>query len=299
MTSKRLSSLRPRSLSTQVSQEEKRPINDIGPNGETYLTHALRCNRTDDVRKYLKNGANTNICNSDGELPLMIAVQNNNLEAVKLLLQNNANVDGHFSNGCGKTPLIMAVEKQYLSIATALLEHKATVDACYMEQGPTPLCSASGEGNLSFVTLLLHKGANINYQDDEGCTPLMYAAINGHVPVIKRLLSKNAATCLVNKDGFTAEQLLQKNHPQLPELSELLQLFQDKHMAYLRDVKTTLFVAAEIDNPPEQKIENKSANEKMAPSDNMIYRFFSPPKNDGDPGQYFEPYLVNEVCRFL
>lgn len=63
---------------------------------------------------------------------------------------------------------------------------------------------ACTNGDLTKVTDLFGKGANIEYQDDDGRTPLMHACHNGHIEIVKFLLSKNSNVNASNNKGLTA-----------------------------------------------------------------------------------------------
>ena len=60
--------------------------------------------------------------------PLLIAVNDNNLHIIDLILRSGrANIS--ISNNDGKTALILAVENQNIEIINALLGEKASVEA--------------------------------------------------------------------------------------------------------------------------------------------------------------------------
>lgn len=54
--------------------------------------------------------------------------------------------------------------------------------------GWTPLNSASDNGHVDVVKLLLEKGADLTVANNSGWTPLHAASLNGHIEVIKLLL---------------------------------------------------------------------------------------------------------------
>jgi ankyrin repeat protein len=88
-------------------------------------------------------------------------------------------------------------------------------------QGHTPLIAAAGAGRSEVVKLLLDKGADLNYQNQEriitkgrkhprkktkfGGTPLMHAVKGGHTKVVGLLLAKGAdLNAMDAKYGLTA-----------------------------------------------------------------------------------------------
>ena len=54
--------------------------------------------------------------------------------------------------------------------------------------GWTPINTASSNGHIEVVKLLLEKGADITIASDSGWTPLNSASDNGHLAVVKLLL---------------------------------------------------------------------------------------------------------------
>jgi ankyrin repeat protein len=65
------------------------------------------------------------------------------------------------------------------------------------------LVQAAGQGKQRFVTLLLGKGYNVNYEDGGGTTPLSGASVGGHEEMVSFLISKGAA--VNRKDGLAGE----------------------------------------------------------------------------------------------
>ena len=67
------------------------------------------------------------------------------------------------------------------------------------------LLQAAREGNISQVTELIRKGADVNAKDDEyGFTSLIKAAANGHTNIVKLLLDKGAD---INAEATARERL--------------------------------------------------------------------------------------------
>jgi len=56
--------------------------------------------------------------------------------------------------------------------------------------------------NSAFATLLIEKGANVSYADDDGVTVSTQAAYQGLVNVVSALISKGADLTLANKEGI-------------------------------------------------------------------------------------------------
>ena len=138
---------------------------------------------------------------SDCGTPLAIAVDNGDIEMVKLLLSYDAHPD---ADGSGGTSLHRAARDGDPHIMRLLLwrmkraEIEEEWDGDYphvdvlsdypdFANGVTPLHVAADEGNLSCVKLLISAGANVNAIDDEGETPLSKSLKQGHKDVANLL----------------------------------------------------------------------------------------------------------------
>lgn len=169
------------------------------------LNEAVLYGNLELVRTLLQQGADVNLSDEDGGLPLNNAAWYGHLDIVNLLIQNGANVNLADE---GWTPLQMASENGHVDIVRVLLENGANVDAHVdieeINTGNTSLTRASKKGYLHIVYLLIDYGANVNHSNTYGWTPLMFAAWNGHTDVVKKLLHHGAIINLTNRDGGTA-----------------------------------------------------------------------------------------------
>ena len=82
------------------------------------------------------------------------------------------------SEGC--TPLWTAAAADHLAVVKLLLEQNADVDS-KTSTGSTPLRVAAHEGHLDIVTCLVDRGADVNARNDcnEESTPLAEACYHG------------------------------------------------------------------------------------------------------------------------
>lgn len=81
-----------------------------------------------------------------------------------------------------------AAVQGHTEVARCLLDFGAALDGTEWEMGRTALYMAAGRGHVSFVDLLLSRGANPSLRRAGGRTPLGIAAYNGHTEVVRLLL---------------------------------------------------------------------------------------------------------------
>jgi len=114
------------------------------------------------------------------------AVDNNNLDALRAVLERYDFVNGQ--NKDGDTLLMHAVETNHINIARVLLAKGAYVNGVNY-RGRTSLHYAAALGDPEMVKLLLTMGANKDMFDDKNMTALDYAIEGQHSEVIS-ILSK-------------------------------------------------------------------------------------------------------------
>ncbi|XP_031688393.1 ankyrin-3 isoform X25 [Oncorhynchus kisutch] len=215
-------------------------INSQSQNGFTPLYMASQENHIDVVRYLLENGGNQSTATEDGFTPLAIALQQGHNQVVSVLLENdtkgkvrlpalhiaarkddtksaalllqndhNADVQSKMmvnrttENGkSGFTPLHIAAHYGNVNVSTLLLNRGAAVDFT-ARNGITPLHVASKRGNTNMVRLLLDRGSQIDAKTRDGLTPLHCAARSGHDPAVELLLERGAPLLARTKNGLS------------------------------------------------------------------------------------------------
>ena len=127
-----------------------------------------------------------NAKNGYGYTALIDASKNGDLEKVKLLIENGANIEVKDNNG--DTALILASYYRYLEIIQYLVEKGANINATN-DNGWTSLMYASKYGELETIKYLLENGADVNIKNKNGNAALDLAKIED----IKEVLRKAGA----------------------------------------------------------------------------------------------------------
>lgn len=146
-------------------------------NGMTPLMAAVTSNSgsaSDIISLLLSHKADPNVAYKDGDSSLIIAIQRQNLAAVKALLNGGANPD--LPNRSGYPPLVLAVDSNSgnKDMVTALIAAKADVNTPD-SYGKAPLHWAAEKNRPDLVSLLVKAGADVNQRTKGGGTPLDYA----------------------------------------------------------------------------------------------------------------------------
>ena len=118
---------------------------------------------------------------------LNVAVLKRNVEVVKILLSNGAQID--VKDRYGYTPLMNAVEMENRAIVELLIEKGASRLATTVDQ-KTLLHLAAGVGDPVLVKRFISEGLTVDVQDRNGWTPLHEAAFFGSEDVAEVLLEK-------------------------------------------------------------------------------------------------------------
>ena len=113
----------------------KSDMDKLVRNYEIYSEEIYNKRYGDKVVKEMVNNyaADVNETDSNNETPLYYAVKNNNIKAVKFLIENKA--DTEIANNSGISPLVLAISNNNTKIAEILIkEGKANVYGSYMGQ---------------------------------------------------------------------------------------------------------------------------------------------------------------------
>ncbi|XP_061564917.1 ankyrin-3-like isoform X37 [Cololabis saira] len=179
-------------------------VNAQSQNGFTPLYMAAQENHMDVVQFLLDNGSSQSIATEDGFTPLAVALQQGHDQVVSLLLEND-------TKGKVRLPALHIAARKDDTKAAALLlqnDHNADVESKMMvnrttESGFTPLHIAAHYGNINVATLLLNRGAAVDFKARNDITPLHVASKRGNSNMVRLLLERGGKIDARTKDGLT------------------------------------------------------------------------------------------------
>ena len=167
------------------------------------LLEAIQRQDREAVRALLQEGVDVNAARGDGATALAFATHLDDLEAVDLLILAGADVNA--ANDLAVTPLMLAATNGSAAMVERLLNANAAPDAA-RPTGETALVMAARTGRPEVLRSLLAAGAAADVRMGAlEQTPLMWAAAEGHAPIVRLLLEvgadKEAMTTWTSKTG--------------------------------------------------------------------------------------------------
>lgn len=200
---------------TKILVQQPQNFDTKQNNGWTalHLTAHIDSEGSDSTQAKIANaiiaaGANINSQITTGETTLSIAIGNDHPEVAEVLLNAGAKTDIIDSNGW--TPLMLAVYLGKIDIVRQALKLPSNLNTRNSD-GLTALhltanSSSYGGDKLQaqIAKLLLNAGANVNSKAIEGSTALHFAAASGRIAVAKALLAAKASRRLRNLKGWNA-----------------------------------------------------------------------------------------------
>lgn len=213
--------------SLSKAEQEKLSKNQIDA-----LYDAILMNKLDAVQELLEQNPKLANAKKGYEFPLLKAVERDNKNLAKLLLQYGADPNEdigyyvHYLN-IVKSEAVASVIIEYGAnvnhesnpLDKAIRANKYNIVKLFVDKGAdvkrgTPVISAVGAGGANPVTdndilrLLIAKGADINARDSDGHTPLFRAYLNGDVQKMEILLQKKANLHIPDNRGNTIASML-------------------------------------------------------------------------------------------
>lgn len=187
--------------------------------GKTALSIAVNNNKIGVVKLLIERGANVDFQCELGITPLMNAF---NPDICKLLIENKANVD--LQSGSGETALIRMSQNRCDQSVQLLIDNGADLEI-YDDKVETALLKSYG--NINTLEVLLKAGANINHQDCKGNTALLLASYHGKTDSVYFLINSGASLDIKDNGGNTA--LLNSVNPIIDSyIDEIVKLLVEK-----------------------------------------------------------------------
>nr|XP_046481034.1 uncharacterized protein LOC124218539 [Neodiprion pinetum] len=242
----------PKSLSTVFNAAELEKLKETLHVSDLSYTPLLLgsvvLEKSDTVKRLLRDGHRVDCCAEDKSTPLMWAVRKKNLEMINVLMQHDADptlldnntdnvaliaiqsttwdendfldfwktinyrMDLDHANVTGNTVLHYAIKRQWNVLVEQILKTEANVN-CANVKGVTPLMMAGIRVNPSMVSALLRCHADISREDSRGCTALCYSiACSMQKKLDTPHPSLQKLVCAVNAEesNFTIESYLRR-----------------------------------------------------------------------------------------
>ena len=194
------------SAPTEVLQKfatSKELIEAVNPRGTTALQEAVRLNNLDMVKYLLLQRADVKKKDSAGNTILLAAVKEGvQLEIIQALLKAGADVNARDKQG-NNVLLVALKEEAPESVVRELLLAGADVNSKDM-QGNSAFLLAIKQQNIDLINLLLEFNADLSAQSPEGDSLLDYAYTH-QVPknILEMILKNGVNVNAINKSGQT------------------------------------------------------------------------------------------------
>ena len=184
----------------------------------------IQLGKVDEFNKYLNENESAINEIIDGDTLLIHAIEHNQYDIAKILIERGADVD---MKGEKETPLTLAAMKGNIEIAKLLLDNYANIEKrnCYNN---SPLQVACRQSNIEMAKFLLDAGgANVNCQyNKKNLPPILQAAKRDNLELVKLLVEEYKANVSPNVEKEKLEEFYEKA---------------PKCVSYLKSKKSKLF----------------------------------------------------------
>lgn len=155
----------------------------------TALMKAIENNDVAAVRKLVEQGANVDALEPNGDAPLVMAAYLGHAEIVRLLLDAGADVKA-VDPGMKATALHAAAYAGRTEAAKLLVAGGIDIDKQGPYNGYTALHDAIWQNNVDVARVLIDAGANLTLKANSGQTPLDFARSKRANEIVKMIEAK-------------------------------------------------------------------------------------------------------------
>jgi ankyrin repeat protein len=195
------------------------------------------------IARLLDAGDDANaVLTGEGETVLMLTAYTGSPDAVKLLLDRGADVNGQQIRG--QTALMWAAEQGHTAVVRLLVARGADTKLASAAStkperrpagGMTALLFSARQGHVDATRALVEGGADVNQVGADGTSPLLIAVVNGHYELASLLLEHGANASAQDANGRSPlyaaidlrnQQWSQAPAPELPQSVHLAMIKQ-------------------------------------------------------------------------
>ncbi|CAH1802310.1 unnamed protein product [Owenia fusiformis] len=145
---------------------------------------------------------NVNACDTFNRTLLMFSLNDQNVEVIKFLLKNGANIDS--KTNIGITPLMWAVKRKAYSCVDLLIKSGADLDSQDTSGRTALMWSLKALNDKNRIKTFFENNAAIDKVDNDNKTMLMYVAETPYSEFINIIVSKDVDVNATDKEGNTA-----------------------------------------------------------------------------------------------
>ncbi|MDX3775555.1 ankyrin repeat domain-containing protein [Chromatiaceae bacterium AAb-1] len=172
------------------------------------------------VRKDVKEEGIFEKTNLKGITPLIYAIEQDNLAAFRLMLENGADPNHRISSGgSAMTFSIANDDPTYLRL---LIEFGGDANFFHESRRESVIFSALSPGKQEHLKILFNAGADINARDGVNRTPIMVSGVLNQYETVLYLLKKGADCTLKDNFNYTLRDILRDN--QFMETDNMMKL---------------------------------------------------------------------------
>ena len=186
-----------------LSKKERADFNAIDSSGWSPILRAIEIDNVEILKLLIQKskGTDLNVPSNRQHTPLTYAIFNERLEIVEELIKSGANVDQKDDQDW--TPLIAAIHKNNLKIVTLLATNRANFNSIYFGWTPITIAIRVFKCSIEVVECLIKFGADVNQEDNNGWTPLVASIAHQNLEITRILTTNGANINFIDSGGRT------------------------------------------------------------------------------------------------